>query len=314
MKDKPIKWGYKVFKACDAETAYVYRLRIYTGKQAEKAAEGLSYSVTMDMVRGLEGCNRVLYCDNWYTGVKLFHDLRDKGILACGTVRTNRKGFPIAIGHVKKLDRGQSQFRQRDKMVATVWYDKRPVYFLSTAHNAVGTATVNRRTGSGERIPVACPPAVKAYTSAMGGVDRSNRETREYTISRKSKKWWMRMFFYLVDTSIFNAFVLYHSTPNVPNLTILEFRESLMQALCADYAARGTKADHISPTSAEGKGHGHYHNLSHWPKYQKQSRDCHQCSKRSQKRKKSSYICEKCGVTLCVDNCFKLFHTNKVDV
>ena len=35
MKDKPTKWGIKVFTLCDATNGYVCRLQIYTGKNLE---------------------------------------------------------------------------------------------------------------------------------------------------------------------------------------------------------------------------------------------------------------------------------------
>ena len=32
MKDKPTKWGIKVFVLADSQTGYVKRLQVYTGK------------------------------------------------------------------------------------------------------------------------------------------------------------------------------------------------------------------------------------------------------------------------------------------
>jgi hypothetical protein len=40
------------------------------------------------------GKNLQLYFDNFYTSVELLKDLHTRGVLACGTVRTNRKGLP----------------------------------------------------------------------------------------------------------------------------------------------------------------------------------------------------------------------------
>lgn len=311
MKDKPIKWGYKVFKLCDAETAYVYRLQIYTGKQDRNVDGGLSYAVSMAMVEGLTGQNRTLYCDNWYTGVKLFKDLRAKGTSACGTVRTNRKEFPSAVAQVKKLERGESYSVQRDHMVASVWYDKRPVYLLSTAHNATGPHTVRRHTGSGNYSLVPCPPALKAYTTHMGAVDRSDRLSRQYTISRKSKKWWKRMFFYLVDTSISNAFILYDLHPGRHRLSMLQFRESLIEALCRSSAGQGDFRGPNRPPAGDGPGPGRYHNLSHWPKHREKKGDCAQCSDRKHNRVRSNYVCERCKVALCVAPCFKNYHVRR---
>ena len=97
MKDKPIKWGYKVFKLCDADTAYVYRLQIYTGKQDRNPDGGLSYAVSMAMVEGLTGQNRTLYCDNWYTGVKLSRISEPKASLPVAPSEPIERNFPVPL-------------------------------------------------------------------------------------------------------------------------------------------------------------------------------------------------------------------------
>ena len=43
MKDKPTKWGIKVFTLSDATNGYIYRLQIYCGKSLDSDTEvGLS--------------------------------------------------------------------------------------------------------------------------------------------------------------------------------------------------------------------------------------------------------------------------------
>ena len=47
MKAKIIKWGYKIWKLCDASSAYTLNMDVYTGATEEKIAQGLAYGVTM---------------------------------------------------------------------------------------------------------------------------------------------------------------------------------------------------------------------------------------------------------------------------
>ena len=69
MKDKPSKWGIKVFVIADSISGCVYRLHVYTGKNSELAASefGLCTRVVLDLVRGIESRSPKLYMDNYYT-------------------------------------------------------------------------------------------------------------------------------------------------------------------------------------------------------------------------------------------------------
>ena len=103
MKDKPTKWGIKVYVLADSTNGYVYRFQIYTGKQVNENSSSM----------GL--CTRVVD----YTSPSLFTYLYEKGINACGTARTNRKGFPkdIVLGK-RKVNRGSYDYRSNDPLLA----------------------------------------------------------------------------------------------------------------------------------------------------------------------------------------------------
>ena len=96
-----------------------------------------------------------LFVDNWYTSVPLFLELERRGILACGTVRSNRKFLPKEIvdqqnEQVKRLKRGDSLFRQSGNLVCCTWKDKKPVHLLSTIPEGLEIGQVER-TGAGEK-------------------------------------------------------------------------------------------------------------------------------------------------------------------
>jgi len=46
----------------------------------------------------------------------------------------------------------------------------------------------------------------------------------------------------------------------------------------------------------------------HFPERASKDRDCAQCSRQSQRRVRSSYICHACQVHLCMGQCFSLYH------
>ena len=94
MKDKPTKWGIKVFPLSDAINGYVYRFQIYTGENLNDSVDvGLCSRVCLELMSGLEPGFK-LFTDNYYTSPQLYLGLYKLGFNCCGTVRTNRKDFP----------------------------------------------------------------------------------------------------------------------------------------------------------------------------------------------------------------------------
>ncbi|EDO40171.1 predicted protein [Nematostella vectensis] len=74
--------------------------------------------------------------------------LQELGIRACGTLRTNRKGFPAFLKDAQLRQQGDSAFAQSGNITVVSWRDKaknKPVTVLSTVHEAVGDDTVQRR-------------------------------------------------------------------------------------------------------------------------------------------------------------------------
>ena len=152
-----------------------------------------------------------LYTDNYYTGPEVYLTLYDKGINCCGTVRTNRRGFPAELIKSKrdKVDRGYYDYRSHGPLLAAVWFDRRFVYFLSTMH--VGESrgdTVKRRNPDGTATHVPCPPLLPDYQQYMRGVDRGDQLIGCYNLGRRSKKWWKRVFSYIIECSLLNAYIL----------------------------------------------------------------------------------------------------------
>ena len=90
MKNKPT---IKVFVLSNATNGYVYRLQIYTGKNLESTIDtGLCSRVLLELMIGLD--RHQLYTDNYYTSPAVYLELCKNEINCCGTVCTNRRGFP----------------------------------------------------------------------------------------------------------------------------------------------------------------------------------------------------------------------------
>ena len=203
MKDKPTKWGIKVFVLSDAPTGYLKRMQVYTGKGLDTGVSdvGLCAKVVLDLMEGFDHMGVQLYTDNFYTSPLLYYRLyKLQGINACGTVRPQRVGFPSElIIKATEVNRGLYQYLSNGPLLACSWVDKRSMYILSTMYisERVGNPTVKRRLADGTQADISCPPCLPDYQKYMRGVDGGDQLESYYNVGRKTRKWWRRIFFLL---------------------------------------------------------------------------------------------------------------------
>ena len=55
-----------------------------------------------DLTRDLVHRHHHIFCDNFFTSVKSFHELHESGIYATGTMGADRKGFPEDLKECKE--------------------------------------------------------------------------------------------------------------------------------------------------------------------------------------------------------------------
>ncbi|XP_028407178.1 piggyBac transposable element-derived protein 4-like [Dendronephthya gigantea] len=102
MKDKPTKWGIKLWVAADSSNGYTCNFEIYTGKKATGSSEhGLGYDVVIRLLDKYFDQGYHVYFDNFYTSHQLVRNLFLHGTPSTGTVRINRVGFPQCLKDVK---------------------------------------------------------------------------------------------------------------------------------------------------------------------------------------------------------------------
>ena len=80
------------------------------------------------------------------------------------------------------------------------------------------------------------------YTRRMGGVDRADQRIGCYSVSRRSRRWWLRIFYYMLDMAVVNAHILHTSVHPDRSMNQLLFRADLFHVLVANFSNRGKKA------------------------------------------------------------------------
>ena len=125
----------------------------------------------------------------------------------------------------------KSELVEGNTIQCLVWQDKMLVSLVNTAYDPLAIKTVNQKNKDGSICVVTCPESVKAYNTFMGGVDLADAKRKTYSCSRRSKKkWWHRLFYFVIHIAIVNALML--ETPNVETLSQKDFRAQRQPNLC----------------------------------------------------------------------------------
>ena len=127
---------------------------------------------------------------------------------------------------------------ENGKVNCIAWQDKKLVHFVDTISNPLDSTQVTRKNKDGSQILVTCQHAVKMYNSSMGVVDVADSKPKVYSCSRKSNKWWHRLYYFILDVSIINAHIIQSKTPNQPIMTQKMFRLELARELLCSHKSR----------------------------------------------------------------------------
>ena len=198
MPAKPTKYGIKAWLCADSENGYVNNFEIYLGKDKDgeaDTAKGLGHYVVMNMTKPYHGKFHHVYFDNFFNSPALMEDLLKEKTLACGTVRTNRKGLPKALK--RRMEKGEIITKQKGQtsLVMTTWKDKREINMLSTNCSPdEPPKRISRRSKDGGEGEIEKPAVVCNYNENIGGVDSSDQMLSYYSLGRKSHRWYKCIF------------------------------------------------------------------------------------------------------------------------
>lgn len=159
------------------------------------------------------------------------------------------------------------------------------------------------------------PKCVLEYNKKMGLVDKVDMQLSFSESIRKTMKWNKKFFFHMLDMSLLNAFILFRANTQ-STATYADFKRRVVSQLIEEHHTEKRKRgrptgkhplrltarhfiEKLPPTDAQGS---------------RTQRRCHVCAnttRRQKRRKETRYMCVECNKALCVEPCFKDYHTVK---
>lgn len=335
IRSKPNPEGVKVFVRCSAD-GMAHDFEIYQGKGTGVSPDhshlGLGGSVVMRLVEQLlHGQNVRCYMDNYFSSLALYRELKALGILASGTIRSNRlHGCPLKSDKdLKKEGRGSydSKVTEHGDVVIVRWHDNGPVNMISTLVG-VGKPTKVKRWSEAlkQHVEIDCPEVIVHYNQFMGGVDKLDFLMALYPLSTRTRKWPVRVISHFIAFAVCNSWIEYIRDASAEALSkkevkdVMAFQSDIARSLIASNRSEPCRRGRPSSSTPTSLRQAHnskpmptkstrYDGSSHWP--------LHVHAKFAQRCKnegctsKSRICCQKCNVFLCLNakkNCYYEFH------
>lgn len=332
---KPHKWGYLNYVLSGA-SGFSYDFELFGGKHPGPPQNCLDLGVPGNIVQRLlqavsENLNYKIFIDNWYTSLQLMANLHKKGFLPLGTIQLNRAhNINLQKKDLMKLKRGHCIEKSTvidDVQISVInWVDNKAVSLCSTYVGKEPMGSVTRFIKQKKaKADIPCPKAISIYNKYMGGVDLLDSMLGFYRIKIRSKKWYHRIFFHMVDLVCVNSWLLWRrrmeQIEDVTYMPLLDFKLFIADILMREDVLvftptsrkRGrplTQVENIKkkqrlelpPIEVAEDG------FNHWPQWKKDRQRC----KFEGCIQKSQVMCSKCKCYLCLNkdrNCYTSFHT-----
>ncbi|XP_022163631.1 piggyBac transposable element-derived protein 2-like isoform X2 [Myzus persicae] len=253
----------------------------------------------------------------------------NKNHIILGTVRINRLPncpLPDKNGE-KKMKRGESieyiTSYESTPISAVTWKDNKAVKLLSTYCGENPKSKMTRFDRSKKtNTEIDCPMLISEYNKHMGGVDLLDSHIGRYKIRFRSRKWYMRLFYHLIDLSVVNSWLLFKRVKEQqnekPEIELPDWRKQLACGLVKSgqirVSGRGrpttsleVKIASTRPQSFRPTKDVRTDKTDHWPQFSDKRERCKMPS-----CKGFTYIkCSKCTIYLCLNrnnNCFTNYH------
>ena len=113
-------------------------------------------------------------------------------------------------------------------IVIVRWFDNKAVQLISNYTGVEPIDEVERWSKTaGKMITVSRPKIVKVYNSVVGGVDLFNTFQALYRLDHKSHRWYMRIFYRILASSVVNAWLRYQT--DFDSLKLSKGNESFLE-------------------------------------------------------------------------------------
>ena len=276
IPSKPGRYGIKIWALCDATNAYLYNAKVYIGKEDGVTEIGQGENVVKWLSEPVLKAGRNITTDNFFTTLSLARYLLSFKTTLVGTVRKNKRFLPPDF-QSSKGEMGAIKFLFQEKVTIVKFNGKKnkSVVLMSTQHKVPAIDQETKK-----------PEIITYYNSTKAGVDTLDQVIRCYSVKRATRRWPMAIFYNMVDTAAYNAFLLFkQSHPQFWSKEPFQARRAFLKMLAEELLDDNSEAPVVQIQQPKRKPSSNVRGF------------CFLCT--TGKREKTRLVCDICDRFVC---------------
>lgn len=310
IKTKSALYDLNTYELRESSTGYLWSFFIYTERQTTNSALPPSISTAINLVQPLLGLGHVVYVDRLLNSPVLARYLKRRKTDCVGTLRPSHKNVPAVVQWAPLAD-GQFVARQSGDMMIVAIQDRIRVTYVSTCHKVNQVQKEARPERPSQRTSKTMDEPMEPYLVGQ----------------KRRVDWTIILFKRLLNASIQNASILSNISTN-SSIDYLAFRIALVQSILDTHSSHVPLKNPKAPPPPPCVSRAQFpierlterHFMRRIPITDEVSqavrhtsklvqRECVWCTANGRRGSKTAYECPQCKMPLCVEPCFKQFHT-----
>jgi len=208
----------------DSETFYMINAIPYINNETEPLGRFPSYYVN-ELSKPIHNTCRSITCGRWFTSVPLVDTMREKySLTVVGFLRRDNPDVPPLFKSALAKETYEFAYQINKTLMSYKPEKDKMILLLSSLHSDGEINKVENK-----------PEIVLHYNKTMDASDIFDQLCDEYTVSRKTHRWSVRIFYGMLDQAAVNSFVLYTLNANNQVITYDRFLLELSMGLIKPY-------------------------------------------------------------------------------
>ncbi|CAG4983755.1 unnamed protein product [Parnassius apollo] len=208
IPSKPDKYGIKLLMFCDAKSYYMINSITYTGKDSTPRELPVAEYYALELSTSIHGSNRNITHDNLFTSIPAAEKLLTKNVTTVGTMKRNKTEIPTHFLETKNRLKNTSMFAVHDELTLLSYVP--PKLSKGKKKNVIMLSTMHYQPDEDKSVDL--PEIISFHNQTKGGVDTFYQLCHTYSISRKTCRWSLCVFYGILNIVGINSMILLHSS------------------------------------------------------------------------------------------------------
>ena len=223
IKNEYHKQGIKFYMLTEPDGTII-KLEIHSEAGDETSEIRHTENIVFKLLQNKLDSGHSIFMDSFYNSYSLTTKLLDHNTHCTGTLNKSRKEIPKDLVSTV-LKKGENKSIFCNGVHIGKYHDKRNIFYITTEFMDNMIETRNK-----QNVKKLKPQALIVYNKYMSGVNKQDQMMAYYPCSKKTLRWYKKIFVHILQLSFLNSFYLYNKFAN-RKCSFYDFKMQVLEIL-----------------------------------------------------------------------------------